>query len=126
MLEEQQIIDKLKGIIIPEVEFRSAHLYDIVGFFFTVSQNSDKQGHGQNIVYHNPIPAEPNPNYSDANPFSKNIPKYIQPVGPLVTFYATDISLYDAISMTCKLAGADFSIENGVVVIRPKNENVQQ
>jgi hypothetical protein len=130
LTKEQEITEKMKSIIIPEVEFRQANVHDVIRYLQEASVDFDskpEQSHrGVSCVLHlgPPAPtasAEPTDPFAD--PFAE--PPKAQsrtPDTPLITFSARHISLHDVINIVCKICDLKWTIQNSVVMIEPKKK----
>lgn len=131
--ERQRTILKMKAIKIPEVDFKQANIQDVVKFladaskeFDTVSRESERKG--VDIVLKLPpdanAPAEVKK--TEDNPFAGTgaVVEASAPAGdmPVITFTARQVSLYDALKLTCDLAGLKMRVRKSIVMLVHKDE----
>jgi hypothetical protein len=87
---------RMKGIIIPELDFRAANINDVVEFLIDQSRMFDKRDkRGVNIAL-----------ASGSDSF-----------GPPITFKGRELSLLEALHLVTQLAGLSLRIDNNVVKI---------
>ena len=93
------LAEKLEAIVLPSVEFREAHIKDVLNFLVDAARESDPDKTGVNIVL---LDAE-----NDAR----------------VTLSLRKISLHNVLKYVSELAGLSLDIEEQAVVLRkPKQE----
>ncbi|MDD5522275.1 MAG: hypothetical protein PHI84_15770 [Kiritimatiellae bacterium] len=143
----QKILDKMANIIIPEIDFRQANIYDVVDLLRKESEEFDKpvnpdERKGVNIILNlgtvgKPaadagLPAAAAPAAPAADPFAAVAPAAggaAAPGGglggggdiPLVTFSARGISLLEALKIVTNVTRLKYRIEGNVVMIVPQN-----
>lgn len=123
------IEEKMKKIVIDEVEFRQANMHDVVDFLNKRSRDCDKSTEddskkGVNIILNlNPGGAAvtaPAPKAAD-DPFGS--PEAGKPGGasgaPEVTFSARYITLYNALKIITSVSGLKWRIDGEIVMIIP-------
>ena len=127
---------RLKRIIIPAVEFRQAHVTDVLNFLVEASIAADPEKEGANVVFKErrledgvepraPAPGERLEGRSEPvdewgfmeDPFSPSPPV---DSGGTVTLNLRRVSLYDAMETIAEVAGVKWRItEGGVVIVEP-------
>ncbi len=117
LTDEQKVIERMKAIIIPKIDFRQANLHDVVDFLHKASVKNDKEELGVNIVLElgnrTPIPQVADP---FADPFAAPVKDDAIPV----TFTAVKISMHQAVEIFCRVAGLTWSVEDSTVVMKQK------
>jgi beta-lactamase regulating signal transducer with metallopeptidase domain len=109
-IAEQAVLKKLKGIVIPEINFTPpVNMVDVIGFLQQASIDFDdlklpKDQRGVNMVL-------------------KLAPKATSPVLPALN--ARSISLYDALTLVCEKVGMKFMISGNVVMLVPRNDPIK-
>jgi hypothetical protein len=98
------IVKRMEAITIPQLEFQDANLVDVVAFLNKVSVDADKTAkagaaRGVNFVL---------------NLRGRN-------VAPL-TFSAREVSLMTALRVITKLSGMQYTVQDNVVMIEPREE----
>jgi phosphate transport system substrate-binding protein len=101
----------MESVVLPEVDFRAAHILDIVHFYAEASREYDRSAgpgahKGVNMVLTLP-PLPPAPDV------------------PLLTFRAKDITLDKALDLTVKLANLECDYETNWVHLHPAGVNLQ-
>jgi general secretion pathway protein D len=121
---EELTIAKMKGITIPEINFRAANINDVVSFFEQASREFDSQElppekRGVSFVLKMPtqgaaaaVPDDPFAPVADGGA-----------VGgvPPVTFSARFVNLHEALRIITDVAGLKFRVRGTVVMIMPMN-----
>lgn len=127
---------RLKRIIIPAAEFRQAQLTDVLHFLVEASIAADPDKEGANVVFKErrledgvdpraPVPGERLEGRSEPvdewgfmeDPFSPSPPV---DSGGSVTLNLRRVSLYDAMETIAEVAGLEWRIsEGGVVIVEP-------
>jgi hypothetical protein len=136
LTKEQQILEKMKAIIIPEIDFRQANVHDVIDFLQYASVEFDpKSEHRQrgvssilNLGTPSATPAATTDPF-EADPFAEPPGGQHQTADvPLITFSARHVSLFEAMNIVCKVCNLQWAIQDGVVMIEPKKnaEEVQQ
>jgi len=121
--KDRQIEEKMKKIILPEVDFQETAIAEVVEFLSEGSRESeDNEGseepEGVNFVLNlrsgadkrKDVTADP-----DGGDSTTRAESY-----PVITFKARRISLFEALKIVTQVAGLDYTIQNGVVMIHPK------
>jgi len=118
----QKVTAKLKRIVIPQVDFRQAHVSDVVEFLRKASVERDPEKTGVNIVLK--IGPRPPPKGLD-DPFSEARDWLNNP--PLITFTARQLSLYDTLQLIGQVSNLEIRIMSwGVLVTRPERSKASQ
>lgn len=134
LTKEQKILEKMKTIIIPEIEFRQANVHDAIAFLQSQSaefdRTSERRQRGVSFVF-NPGSPSATPTVSahtvEADPWgAPPVAKRKRPEVPLITFSARDISLLEVINIVCKVSNQQWTIQDGVVMVEPKKTGVVQ
>ena len=123
---QHAVVQKMKKIIIPGIDFRQANIHDVVAFLMDASVEFDT---GPNPKGIRPVlglcaqaPEETTP---PVDPFAE--PETDPDPIPLITFNARNISLYDAMNVACEVAGITWEPRGSAVIFLPKKtEKVQQ
>ena len=124
-------VARLKGIIIPAVEFRQANVKDVLNFMVEASIAADPVKEGVNVVFKErrledgvePRPASPGTRLADpsepADEWGFGGDFFWGPAVSQgnVTMNLRRISLYDAIETIAEVAGVKWKITNGGVVM---------
>lgn len=126
--------EKMKDIIIPEVQFRQANINDVVNFLVEASVAADPEGRGVNIILNlgpsggggsvAPAPAEPAADeWGDlgGDDFGAAMPDAGGGGGGVrdITLNLRRISMLDAVKYITEVAGLKFRIEDSAVMITP-------
>lgn len=125
--QAQQILGKMEGIIIPEVDFRQANVNDVVQFLQEASVEYDRSSDGKKGV--NFILKL---NAGEAAPVSEPAANAwggggAEPevggtsTGQDITFRAREISLLEALKIVTDVAGLKYRVQGNVVMIVPFN-----
>lgn len=130
VMKEQKIIEKMKSILFPEIDFHQADLGNVIDFlqrhsieYDTISEPAHR---GVSCVLNRgspsatPVPSTADP--STADPFASALRSQTSQI-PLITFYARQMSLRDAVNKVCRLSNCEWSIQGAVVTIEPKKES---
>lgn len=130
--ERMRVLQKMEGIIIPEIDFRQANIQDVIAFLQDASVEFDTRARegeprGVNIILNlaagAPRTAQPT-RATTADPFAD---AFAQPDAgpgadvPLITFTARQISLYEALKIVTQVARLKHRIEGTVVMIVPED-----
>lgn len=119
----KRILEKMRSIQIPEIDFRQANINDAVNFLRECSVEYDttetgQAGKGVNMVLN--LGAEAQVVQQAAqDPFAEAAAAV--PEVPLVTFSARYISLLEALKIVTQVANLKFRIEGNVVMIVPRS-----
>lgn len=134
--KRDQTVDRLKRIVIPAAEFRQAHVTDVLNFLVEASIAADPDKEGANVVFKERRledgvePRAPSPGERLEGrlepvdewglmeaPFSPSPPVGS---GGSVTLNLRRVSLYDAMETIAEVAGVQWRItEGGVVIVEP-------
>ncbi len=123
--KEQMMIEKMKEIIISQLEFRQANIPDVMSYLHHMSYIYDKtnQYRGLSSI----VQINPQQVVTSATP-EKVITKdsisatndFENDKSQLITLSAYNISLYEAINVICKQCDLQWSIKDSLLVIEPK------
>ena len=133
------IIQKMKGIIIPEIDFRCANVHDVFDVLGEQSRVFDRDEDERPISFvlnlgdmyerpgmiDDPFAAAGPSADPFATPVDEPAPRVAKkPSGrfsvPLVTFRATHVSIHDVVSIVCEVSNLKWEVKDGVVVVTPK------
>ena len=120
--ERLGIINKMKAIKIPEIDFRQANINDVMKFLQDASIEFDevsKEGEtkGLNMILN--LAAGPQPVPQSDDPFVAATAAAGDDV-PLITFSARYLDLYEALRIVTEVANLKFKIsESGVIMVVP-------
>ena len=107
--QQDQILDAMQAIVIPEVDFRDAEIRDVVAFLAKASTKFSADQRVINFV-----------SQLDDQPFEfpafDSHPDPMPDVRP-ITFSALDITLKDALNIVVDISGCKYKIRDGVVMI---------
>ena len=121
------ILDKMKAIMIPEIEFRQANINDVIDFLQEASRDfdteTDPNKKGVNIILNigdNTSPIADDTVASD-DPFAETVSENAASGGgvPSITFSARHISLLEALKIVTKVSNLKYRVEDSVVMILP-------
>ena len=127
--DEMKIIEKMKSITIPEIDFRQANITDIVNFLTEASREFDKQElppeqRGVNIVLKldnagaaAPVETAPVDDWGAANLAAPAATGGV----PLITINTRYVTLLGALDMIMELANLKYRVRDNVVLIMPEN-----
>ncbi len=137
--ERARILDKMKKIKIPEVEFRMANINDVVAMlqsysveFDETEESDDKKG--VNIILHlgGGATSEAASGGGESDVFGSTENKEAGAASqnaaadiPLITFNARYISLLEALEIVASVADLRWKIRGSVVMIVPKNAPIE-
>lgn len=122
------IEEKMKKIIIENIEWRQANMHDCVEFLNKQSRENDKSTDdeskkGINIILNlgigTPAASKPAAGTGADDVFGGSTAGAATPGVPEVTFGARYISLYDVLKTITKMYGLKWQIDGGVVMIVP-------
>ena len=129
-IRRDQINRKMSAIIIPEVDFRSANIHDVISFLQESSVEFDqtaKEGEkrGINIILN--LGSSSSAAAASAPATTELFPAAGETAAPpvdaanaaLITFKARDISLYDALKIVTEVSQTKFRVEGNVVMVMP-------
>jgi len=138
-LAREKIIEKMKQIRIPEVDFRQANIRDVIDFLHSQSvENDTTEGEGRkgvNLILKLGDSATGGGTAAPGgslDPFAATGDVFGAPAGPaggaaagsdsLVTFSALDITLKEALDIVVDIAHLKYRIRESVVMIVPFDE----
>ena len=140
-LEETKVQEKIREIIIPELEFNEATIHQVISFLRKKSKELDPEGKGINIVLYLPTergaggqgrttteePGFPEaapedawewPEEGEGEPAEPAEAGEAPPPGSrTITLEMSDIPLGDAIKFVCQAANLDYVVERNAIVI---------
>lgn len=136
----ERLLEKMRNIIIPSVEFRAANINDVVDFLVKASIAGDPEQVGVNIVLNLDVPNEVSsaPVSSSSSDWSDDgwgdydmmdMGMSAAPSTPgvrAVTLNLRRISMLDAIKYITEVAGLKYRVEDTVVMITPMNAPIGQ
>jgi len=109
VFQKNEAVKKMKTIIIPSIDFKQAHIYDVIEF---LQQYTPPELLPTSSV------VDLSPQQSVASPLQQKDERV-----PLITFSAENISLFDALTVVCEVAGLKWEVEETWIRIRPKAES---
>ncbi len=121
-----QILNKMKNIMIPDIEFRQANINDVIEFLQDASRDydlieKDAAKKGVNIILNiGNDTAAAMPDVASDDPFADTAEDMgdTQSGGvPLITFSARHISLLEALKIVTKVSNLKYRVEDSVVMI---------
>ena len=122
------ILDKMKAIMIPEIEFRQANINDVIDFLQQASRMYDKEKDpnkkGVNIILNiGDNSASSTDDLADSDDiFGETVSEGDSLSGggvPSITFSARHISLLEALKIVTKVSNLKYRVEDSVVMILP-------
>lgn len=128
---EEATVERMKKIVIPEIDFRQANLKDIAGFFEEAAKEfGDRKGSGKTQPMDFVVKTAPDVTGAadaaaagKADPFApagEGKPAEASGAAP-VTFGARQVSLYDAAQLVADVSGMKMRIRDGQVIYLPIN-----
>ncbi len=122
--QEEKIIEKMKGIVIPQVGFRQANILDVIPFLQESSREFDPirdkgKKRGVDLVLNLPKPKTEAAD-RDQDPFVGFARGRVGSDVPLITFDARQISVHDALNIICKLCELQWSVQDSVVMVEKR------
>ena len=114
--QREAVINKMKEIIIPEIEFRQVDIRDVINFLVEASKEFDTDKKGVNIILN--IGTMQNDINSSADPFADSSSDNESEI-PLITFSARDISLYETLKIVMQVSYLRFIIKDNNIFIVP-------
>lgn len=116
LTDDQKVIEKMKKIVVPEVEWREANIHDVLEFLIKVTSEDEpgkaKRSQGLcTIMITEPAPI--------TRPFTGDDPFASMPETnsmPEITLNARDISIFDLVEIVSKQAGLTWKVDGKVVV----------
>ncbi|MFC1498366.1 DUF3859 domain-containing protein [Verrucomicrobiota bacterium] len=119
--EKQEIIRKMKAIIIPEMDFRRADIHGVIDILQKISKSVEKNNRGINMILSPDIPVHTPAAVDPFDPFAADVVDSGE--GQiLITISARQISLYEALNIVCDMGGLQWSIGKSAIVIKPKEK----
>ncbi len=123
---EQSIEQKMRGIVIPEINFRNANISDVIAFFENSSREYDDpslppEKRGVNFVLRGVTVAAPAAAAPSADPFATDAAAPMAGGTAPITFSARFVSLWDALKIVTEVANFKFRIRGNVVIVMPLN-----
>ncbi len=121
-----KILTKMKGIKIPEIDFRQANINDVITFLQQQSVECDEVSKGEeqrgvNIILNLSAGAPSRPaEAAPADPFASATGAATQAGGediPPITFSARYITLHEALRIVTEVAGLKFTVSGSVVMV---------
>jgi len=129
-LQRGRMIEKMRSIKIPEIDFRQANIYDVIEFLVEASIDNDREAapgekKGVDIILDLGAAGQPTAPVSD-DPFADVLDLGGQGASvradiPLITFHARYISLHEALRIVTSVAGLKYTIRGSVVIVLPLN-----
>jgi general secretion pathway protein D len=120
-----RIAEKMKSIIIPELNFRQANIVDVIDFLQRASidydtSDSPQEEKGVNIILNLGADAEPVATTSEPDPFSIPTTAVADSSGQQsITFSSRYISLLEALNIVTEISKLKYRIDGSVVMIVP-------
>ncbi|MFZ4395508.1 MAG: hypothetical protein ACOYOU_07760 [Kiritimatiellia bacterium] len=125
---EQSVEQKMRAIVIPEINFRNASITDVITFFENTSREYDDPGlppekRGVNFALRGVAPtAAPTAGPTSTDPFQTAADASAPGGAGNITFTARFVSLWDALKIvTGDVANFKFRIRGNVVIVMPMN-----
>jgi len=100
VVHDQPTLERAKGIMIPEVDFRSANIYDAVDFFRSASKEFANNKQGVNVI------------------FISNDKKTAGPEPRLFSLSLQNVSLYDAVRYIAEVMRLKLEVDKNTIVLR--------
>ncbi|MEI6211155.1 MAG: hypothetical protein WCR06_05970 [bacterium] len=125
---EQSVEQKMRAIVIPEINFRNASITDVITFFENTSREYDDpalppEKRGVNFALRGVAPtAAPSAGPTSTDPFQTAADASAPGGAGNITFTARFVSLWDALKIvTGDVANFKFRIRGNVVIVMPMN-----
>lgn len=121
------VIEKMKSIVIPELEFREANIQDVIEFLQDASVEYDPAGKQKAQGVSSILSLPPAAGAVDDGFEDEFVPDEAEekkvPVSsvPLITFRARYINLYEALQIATQVAGLKWDVMGSRVVITPRD-----
>ena len=118
----ERIIEKLRSIMVPEIDFRQANIHDVVEFLREASKEfdpSDAERRGVNLNLNLGMADEGGQAADTADPFADALTGHTAADLPAVTFSARYITLEEALKIVTEVAQLKYRIEDDAVTIVP-------
>ena len=118
--EEEALLETMKEIRIPEIDFRQAHITDVVEFLQDSSIALDKKKRGVNMLLNLGPGPEPK---AEPDPFGEEFAAAAAVVRevPLITFKGRDVTLLDAVKVVTSITGLKYRCMGNMLMIVPKD-----
>lgn len=131
---ERRVREKLETIILPEVSFRNANIYDVVEFLTAASQEFDDpelpvEQRGVNFILKLPAEARERPDEPDRDdPFApvRRPDRRDAPAArvPPISFNARNLPLFDVLRVVMDVSGLRYRITDNIVMIVPDDHPI--
>ena len=120
--QEEATQEKMKGIVVPEINFNAANINDVVEFFNNASREFDNpelppEQRGVSFVLK--LPAQEAAVAAPVDPFAP-APVAVGGVQP-ITLRARYVNMLEALNLVTDIAGLKFRVRGKIVVIMPLN-----
>jgi hypothetical protein len=114
---KDEVLNRMAKIRIPEADFRTASIRDVISFLSHQSVEFDHEHRGVNIVLELSARGDDS-QYTAPDPFDDegSLPPHAD---SLITFSAHDVSLLEILKIIVEVSGLKFWIREGVVVVSP-------
>jgi len=128
--ERVRILNKMKSIKIPEIDFRQANIHDVISFLTRASRDHDVAQEGDdtvgvNIILNLQAGGAPAAAPTTTDPFAEPLEGggFESGMAGLrnITFNARGISLFEALRLVTQISNLKYRIEGSVVMIVPFN-----
>ena len=123
---EEETGDKMRKIIVPEINFKNASISDVIQFFVEASREFDDpqippEQRGVNLILKIAQSAPAEEAIEEENIFAAPTTSNDSGVPP-ITFSARFMSLWDGLQYACELSRLKFRLRGNTVIIMPLNE----
>ncbi len=123
---EQSVEQKMRGIVIPEINFRNANIADVITFFENASREYDDpslapEKRGVNFVLRGVTSATPAPAPVGGDVFAEAPAAATGGGSTPITFSARFVNLWDALKIVTEVANFKHQIRGNVVMVMPFN-----
>ncbi len=124
-----RLIERMKSIVIPRIEFREANIRDVISFMTDASEAFDPTGQGANIVLS--VIRDRNVSEQSADTLNKNDDPWEADMKPPsqdteqkgISLRLRRVTLYDAISIIAEVADLNYRIDDrGIVLLDDKGQ----
>ena len=126
-----ELIKRMKTIMIPRLEFRQAHIRDVVAFMRDAAEAADPAREGVSIVLsmihdHKPTEQSADSLAMHQDPWGDAVkPRPHAESPPTISLNLRRVSLYDAISIIAEVANLNYRIdERGIVFLDSKGKEI--
>ena len=126
-----RLIERMKSIIIPRIEFRDAAIRDVVAFMMDASEAADPDSVGVNIILsripdHKPVDKSTYEHAWDESPWGHKVEADDVSKRGTISLNLRRVSLYDALSIIAEVSGIDYRIdERGVVFLDERGIEIE-